>query len=478
MSTIDIFCRKMYNNNIWRGAMNLAKCSKFSLPKVSELENKSSFSLMSAPSDLCLTLGGTHSFYRTTDGYYSSSYYVEDDKGGKDKVISVDSLGTILGTMSNSLDEGIKLRVSISVDQLNKELAESETSIFASKEEIAQLEVIKKDRARKGENYVMLAGLYPTDMVSYTFDLDDSVSKRRFSDAFYPTGRIYRYNGAKDSSQTFSTMLAPEYMYRGERVARFLVRKRADRINDDEIEYLSGTTIHDHIASQADPVYAWHKVMPIRHVILNADKLSSSLIEDGTGEAETIELVTENMITSNIPYQWDTTKKDVADYESSTIKKFIDILKEEAYNMDRAPMKEFAVPKSERFIKKYAYSGCMTLEKIRIHKGVEHIGIGAFNDLSDNIQIYIAAGMRHFHSNDQDRKLIVDDAMPLSLRKEMFEGTNLKYIYVSSDGQEVILSGKDDKKLNESHQKFDFSIEKANEALTGELKVNLDNCDK
>ena len=51
----------------------------------------------------------------------------------------------------------------------------------------------------------------------------------------------------------------------------------------------------------------------------------------------------------------------------------------EAFNLSRQPILEYAIPDSETKIPEDAFNGCVTLKKLIVHSNVEHIGKKAFD---------------------------------------------------------------------------------------------------
>ena len=137
--------------------------------------------------------------------------------------------------------------------------------------------------------------------------------------------------------------------------------------------------------------------------------MPQSINPNGNGEATFFDLRAEDAITSNITFYPTVRDNNMLLWQNSTLRGFlngIDVRNitengvkkysakfggnftgecnflNEAFNLSRKPIIEYAIPDSEIEILDNAFNGCVTLKKLEIHQGVETISQSAFEGVN------------------------------------------------------------------------------------------------
>ncbi len=208
------------------------------------------------------------------------------------------------------------------------------------------------------------------------------------------TGRWFSENGQKKYKKDYAGKHSPEFEYQGNRYVR-----QISNPYEENIQYSDGT-----VAGKPGTV-RWEKVEPISFVIRNWDEMPRSINPNGTGTAQYFDLRAEKAIIGNIPFYPDEDDKNSTMWQNSMPRGFlngIDVrnIKQngnpnfgasrggdfsgecsflnEAFNMAREPIYEYAIPESETEIPDDAFNGCIALKKLKVHPKVTSIGKRAF----------------------------------------------------------------------------------------------------
>ncbi len=114
----------------------------------------------------------------------------------------------------------------------------------------------------------------------------------------------------------------------------------------------------------------------------------------------------------------------------------------QAFDMTRGATKIYTIPEGEKKIADHAFCGCVGLEKIIIPSHVQDLGYNVF-DGCVNTQILFKSTTNMFFYGDNS-----------------FKGTNFKYIYLSKDGEDILLSPYKDESLKDDYICSDFNMDK------------------
>ena len=211
------------------------------------------------------------------------------------------------------------------------------------------------------------------------------------------TGRWYSSNGNRDSETGYQGKHSPEFEYNGVRFVRTMTdpTTNPNQYTEGSIELKQGRV-------------RWQRVDPVSFIILNWDSLPKDINPDGFGTQDYFKLISEDILISNMPFYPKTSDKNSELWQNSTIRGFlngIDVRNitengnpeygasnggdfrgecnflNETFNLSREPMIEYTIPESEEAIPEDAFNGCITLEKLNLHNGIESIGKRAFDGI-------------------------------------------------------------------------------------------------
>ena len=179
------------------------------------------------------------------------------------------------------------------------------------------------------------------------------------------TGRWYSGNGQKEDYKNYAGKHSPEFEYQGKKYARVIANPDSDSRN---LEYSDGTLLGE------EGTVRWTRVEPISFVIKNWEEMPKSINPRGNGKATYFDLRTEEAIIGNIPFYPDEDDNNSTMWQNSMVRGFfngIDVrnIKEngnpefgaerggnftgecnflnEAFNGEREPIYEYAIPESE-----------------------------------------------------------------------------------------------------------------------------------
>lgn len=281
------------------------------------------------------------------------------------------------------------------------------------------------------------------------------------------TGRWYSGNGQKESYKVYAGKHSPEFEYQGNRYARIISQP-----NDEESRYSDGT-----LSGKVGTV-RWAKVEPISFVIKNWDEMPKSINPRGNGRAKYFDLRAEEAIISNIPFYPDEYEQNSTMWQNSIPRGFlngIDVRNitengnieygasrggnftgecnflNEAFNLSRQPMIEYAIPDSETEIPDDAFNGCITLKKLIMHSGIKSIGKRAFDGLDFKYAYRTETGELVFSQELPKNKDKYKDVVELGKISKSFEGFDYGILLQSDKLGEVI-------NFSETLSKNKFSI--------------------
>lgn len=281
------------------------------------------------------------------------------------------------------------------------------------------------------------------------------------------TGRWYSCNGQKENYKDYAGKHSPEFEYQGNRYARVISYP-----NDEETEYSDG------VEAGKEGTVRWTKIEPISFKILNWDEMPKSINPKGNGKAKYFDLIAEEAIISNIPFYPDEHDQNSTMWQNSTPRGFlngIDVRNitqngnpsfgasrggnftgecnflNEAFNLSRQPMIEYAIPDSETEIPDDAFNGCITLKKLIIHSKVKSIGKRAFEGLNFKYSYKAPTGELIFSQELPRNKEEYEDVIELDKISKSFDGFDYSILVQNDKLEEVI-------KFSEILNKNKFSI--------------------
>lgn len=278
--------------------------------------------------------------------------------------------------------------------------------------------------------------------------LESLYHRGKIQEGILCTGRWYSGNGQKDPYKDYAGKHSPEFEYQGQRYVRVVSYP-----NSEEQRYTDGTP-----CGKVGTI-SWVKVEPISFVIKNWDEMPKRMNPKGNGRAKYFDLRAEEAITSNIPFYPDKDDKNSAMWQNSTPRAFlngIDVRNiqsngnieygasrggnftgecnflNEAFNLSREPMIEYAIPDSETEIPDDAFNGCITLKKLIMHSGIKSIGKRAFDGLQLKYAYRTETGELVFAQDLPRNENEYTDVVELGKIAKSFEGFDYS-ILVQSD---------------------------------------------
>lgn len=283
------------------------------------------------------------------------------------------------------------------------------------------------------ETPMISLGEYPQSAV----DIDDSsllndlYNNGNLKDELISTGLWYTTNSTK--SEMFNEQHNPVFMYKGQKYVRSIVQ------NPRILSYKR-----------------WFKVEPIKFVIDNWEDLPQYINPKGTGKANVIELQSTNVLLGAIPFASNTVRKTFtkpALWQNSLVRAFLNSDKVsnmdgslnyeakknwdftnsgflfEAFNLNRKPILEYSISLNEDKIASYAFSGCVSLQKLTIPNHVKEIKEHAFDDCKFKYA-YVLKSTQDLVLSSSFPQNISDCQVVLDLDKTKKFITNFDYNYL------------------------------------------------
>ena len=320
---------------------------------------------------------------------------------------------------------GLCPALSLDLDAVAKDM-QSQSPAFV-------LENVKRSDGQ--EKHLLKFGQYPKTRVTPEMErrCEEFYNGGNLKYGLRPTGRLYTINGRGAQQGDFLSKQCPEFEFGGQKYIRYVVW-------DSNFNYFLDE-------SEMAKTVQWFKVEPLSFEILNWQDMPPTINPDGKEEdfAKTIELVSAETVISGIPF-YPEIHENCSMWQNSLVRCFLQSGKSEdldgnqeysaplkwdfqksgflyqALDMTREKVKSYCVPASETEIRDYAFAGCVGIEKYFVHSGVEKIGSNVFSGIQ-NAQVYIEVG----------KNGIVADAAA-------FNGSAFKFIYISKDGNRIVLS--------------------------------------
>ncbi|MDO5555546.1 MAG: leucine-rich repeat protein [Clostridia bacterium] len=318
-----------------------------------------------------------------------------------------------------------------------------------------------KDESGNIIYYTVGLGEYPKTKADESLSkiLESLYNEGKTKDEIIATGRWYSSNGQKESHKDYAGRHSPEFEYNGERYVRVVSYP-----NSSDSQYLDGT-----ITGEKGTV-RWVKVEPVSFIIRNWEEMPKEINPNGTGKATYFNLKAEEAITGNIPFYPDEDDQNSIMWQNSMIRGFFNGINvknitqngnseygatrggnfigecnflNEAFNLSREPIIEYAIPGSETEIPDDAFNGCISLKKLTLHPRIKSIGKRAFEGLNFKLCYRLNTG-----------ELVFGEELPKN-KENISEVVNLK-------------------KINEAFSGFDYNIQhiKLNEISELSQKLN------
>lgn len=295
--------------------------------------------------------------------------------------------------------------------------------------------------------HILQIGEYPKSKVNEELSeiLETLYNNGELKDEIRATGRWFSCNGQKRKGDGYLGKHSPEFEYAGNRYVRVI-----SQIYDSYSVSLPPSKYSDGTFLGKDGSVRWVKVEPISFIIRNWDDMPTSINPNGNGKATYFDLRSEEVIFGNFPFYPNERYADCTKWRNSYIRGFlngINIRKinekdmelyninggnfaeecnflNEAFNLSRQPIVEYAIPNGEFEICDDAFNGCVSLKKVIIHPNVRGIGKRAFEGL----------GFKYVYRTE-DGNLIFSKELPRSRNeyKEIIELEKFEKSFVEFD---------------------------------------------
>ena len=331
--------------------------------------------------------------YKTRTSQPSTTVYLRS-ASSELRVFFLDCSGNIFDTAPYNRNIGIC--PSLHLKFLSNTLEENELGSLKEQENTDEGEFLRqydirevKDKKGKTIYHTLHIGEYfGTNVdINYSKILEKLYNDRNINKEFFCTGRWYSNNGQRQDKKDYAGKHCPEYEYKGKRYIR-------------EVIYSE---------NQKEGTIKWENVEPISYIIRNWEQMPKNINPKGDGSARYFDLKAENAVITNLPFYPESQEQNSTMWQNSTHRGFlngIDVRNiksngnpeyganrggnftgkcnflNEAFNLSREPMIEYAIPDSEIEIPDDAFNGCITLKKLIIHTGVRYIGKRAFDGLN------------------------------------------------------------------------------------------------
>lgn len=280
---------------------------------------------------------------------------------------------------------------------------------------------------------ILEIGEYPKTKVDEGISktLEDLYHFGKPKEGLIATGRWYSGNGQVDENKGYAGKHSPEFVYQDQKYVRVISSP-----NRTEIKYSDGT-----IAGERGTV-RWVKVEPISFEIKNWEKMPIYINPNGDESANSFDLRTQEVITANIPFYPYEDEIKSNQWENSTIRGFLngkDVkggsfkgecnFLNEAFNLSREPITEYAIPESEYEIPDDAFNGCILLKKIVIPPSIRDVGKRAFEGLSFKCAYKTEDGYMVLSQELPQNKQEYIYSINLEIMEKVFEGFDYTVIF-------------------------------------------------
>lgn len=305
--------------------------------------------------------------------------------------------------------------------------------------------------------HILLLGEYPKtkaiDDLSNT--LEQLYNGGRIQEGITCTGRWYSANGQKEDFKGYAGKHSPEFEYQGNRYVRVVTYPSVNKYKN----YYDGTQI-----GEAGTI-KWVKVEPIPYEIKNWDEMPKWINPNGSGKAEYFDLESENVIIANIPF-YPKGGGNIANqmWQNSTPRGYLNGINVEkitsngstkcganyggnfegkcnflyeAFCLSREPMTEHTIPDSEKEVPDDAFNGCITLEKLIMHSGIESIGKRAFDGLQFKYAYRTETGQLVFARDLPSNENEYTDVVELGKIKKVLDGFDYDILVQSAKLSEL-----------------------------------------
>lgn len=341
----------------------------------------------------------------------------------------------------------------------------SKISKRSASREIGEVREVKSEDGKTLYHTIEL-GEYPKTRVSSNIqeELESMYNGGHLRGGLKCTGKLYTTNGRQYSDEYFLSKQNPEFEINGEKYVRVSVMPWEGGYYRQIYE--DGSNVGETGNVQ------WVKVEPITFRI-------SNYREFALGKAKTLELDSDEIILSGIPFYPDRNHDNCSMWQNSMVRAFMNSAKTsemdgnpeyeaplkfdfrnsgmlyQAFNMTRQPTREYIIPENEKEVCDYALRGCVGIDKIIIPSHVTKIGKSAFSGCV-NSQLILQSLSRK-----------------LSLSEDALEGTDFKFVYIAKDGGSLILSPREDATLDNGYFKCDFKLEDTTKIFNNNYRENF-----
>ncbi|MCL2755519.1 MAG: leucine-rich repeat domain-containing protein [Firmicutes bacterium] len=374
------------------------------IPSLREIVDPSEVRAASAV-DTALMDGARQGYYHARDGR-RASYYLLRTGGSINYVHRIDTFGDAEGGRCADLHPGIRPAMSLYIpSEMTEPNAFAEfllkLGIDVSLDHPRELPVIDyniQPGGRQQSYFTLEFGEKDQTFVGIKLQkvLEGLYNGGKLQEGLECTGRLWTSSGQENYTQSgFVTKKNPEFEYQGQKYVRRTATKVQQGYYSDE------TLLLDEEPGQP----RWVKVEPIKWEIRNWNDLPKSLNPNGSGKAKKIDLLSEQIIATNIPFYPNSSDHMRSFWQNSTVRGWLNGINvnnitengnlrytapnggdfsqqgsflEESFDLTRGPTLEYTIPRGEKEICKQAFEGCVGLQKITIPSSVQKIGENAF----------------------------------------------------------------------------------------------------
>lgn len=293
-----------------------------------------------------------------------------------------------------------------------------------------------KDKTDTYLYHTLEVGKYPKSVTPKDINnhLEKLFNGGQLHEELIATGLVFTTNGQTDFNQPCSSRLNPVFEYNGKQYARVI--SRAHHHTNE---------FNNYSRMPANGTPRWVEIEPITCKIKNWHELPKEINPQGKGSAKNIEVITEQAIVGGVPFYPNNSDDYRQLWQNSTLRGFLNGVNvgmniafnaknggdfthsggiiNEAFNLDRQPVLDYVVPKTETEIHEHAFAGCVHLNSVTMHKGVEKVEENAFSDCSFKYAIF----------NKKDDSISFSNTLPENQTCEIIETEILKKAFNDFD---------------------------------------------